>query len=753
MLQCSVLTYNFRCQRHAQNRQTMSGHELVCPACGSEFERTYYQRRAADEPPDEVIFCPSCPLDTTRLSLDTLCTPSATDKQRSVVARHSRNLSIENSSIIQRAVLQKELYVLEVTGSAAERCWNSLSNSEAVVSCTYYDMPVYTPKGGQVLKMYSGSASKPTGYFTLSTTTVAPLAKLLHAEEYVSAQQTRGDYVLMAGGHEIAMPQIAHVRVGLVRRGVPPSRCMMWLALDCVSKDIDVVCSAVVNTVMEAYGTERSIKSFMPATFVSSLYVRSCKAYDWAHAPDTGFLYSWKPDGERYWLVRYGRVWLFVKRLLSGMVAGWLTPGLTANSTTIGAVLDVEVLMYHPSILLDVLALDDGSITSAVRSLHYVLESFRNMDSKNLPVSVKTYYRTVSELTSADPNPLYPTDGIVGVEDGTTDIIKIKSIKSIELRLGAGGELTSEDGKVIATSNYNTVYSAGSIIEIRVERDGSSGDISIVDAVLRTDKVKANTSGVCGEIVRTMGEMPDSLARRRAVAWCNDVRRKLHRIASRSTGGGRVILDIGAGDGQAISDYIADSGASYILLEPDRVKCESMVRRLAQRSSSGCRLFDDSSQLSHIIKLVSKGSLAYAVVCDTLEGLLSREDAIRQLKNCVRYCIASYSISHTREALIKLALSGLNIIGCGYLYDDTGINEYLINVSGVVMKSLGNGSAAVQWGSDRKYYESRIVSSDFSNVFFILDATNLVSIPSGDTCQLLQAVSCALKVISTSKHV
>lgn len=39
-----------------------------CDACGVPLETVYYQRRAADEPPDKVTYCPLCPLNTSRLS-------------------------------------------------------------------------------------------------------------------------------------------------------------------------------------------------------------------------------------------------------------------------------------------------------------------------------------------------------------------------------------------------------------------------------------------------------------------------------------------------------------------------------------------------------------------------------------------------------------------------------------------------------------------------------------------------------------
>lgn len=78
------------------------------------------------------------------------------------------------------------------------------------------------------------------------------------------------------------------------------------------------------------------------------------------------FVFSWKPDGKRYRCVRYGCIWRYIRRLLSARVASWIVCDKLTTAGEIGAVIDVDVLIAHLTIFLDLLCCQDGSPTSAM---------------------------------------------------------------------------------------------------------------------------------------------------------------------------------------------------------------------------------------------------------------------------------------------------------------------------------------------------------------------------------------------------
>jgi hypothetical protein len=63
---------------------------------------------------------------------------------------------------------------------------------------------------------------------------------------------------------------------------------------------IERKCLDILQQILSIYGTEETIKSFVSSQMINTLFIQSGKAYDWPSAPDTGYVYTWKPDGERF---------------------------------------------------------------------------------------------------------------------------------------------------------------------------------------------------------------------------------------------------------------------------------------------------------------------------------------------------------------------------------------------------------------------------------------------------------------------
>lgn len=731
-----------------------------CPACGSDYEITYYQRRAADEPQDSVIYCPNCPLDTAKLSLNyslELSSMSTDNNPRAI--KTTKDLHRKNTQPPFSSVLEKisSKYVIKVEGNAAKRCYESIDNSLTKLSPVIeIPVPVQINQNKQVAKFQVESNTRNEAHILVSSSKIAPYILLQEIDVLTQKSGTCINGKKLVSCYECLLDNIVGSNLTILRTLYAKNQPHILIFIDDNYIKLHGKNNAVVNMlqyIMTTYGTETSIKSFISTSIISSLYIQSGKAYDWPSAPSQGYSFAWKPDGERFWYVKYGYVWLFCRRLLSGRITGWNITSSSQVSCTMGPVLDVEVMIGHNPILIDILVLESGLPISPLRSLDYVLQQYKLMEHVNVPIFIREYFRSEKEVLSTKNTIGYPTDGVVGIEDNSMDIIKLKHTKSIELKLCDNGDLVSSDDRVVMTSMLQNTYEPGNIIEIRFTKQSYEDIPIITETLLRTDKLKANSYEVCEDIINTISDMPDTLARRKAVTWCSTVRQKLHQIAANNRGKGRVVMDIGSGDGQAISDYSTDSDVTYLLIEPSLSRCKKLYRRIGESGASKCRLYETTSSILKVLSMLSSGSLKYAIVNSTLEAVLNEDQCIKVLKSCIRYCIASFSISYISRTLNFLGLQGVDVIGCGYMYDDADDSGVLINEYGVVMKrNVSSNTATVVWGTDTQYEEPSIVKHNFKDVFHTQLATNLVPVLDTANTSLVNTISTKVYIISTKKY-
>lgn len=742
----------------------------ICPACQGEYKIIYYQRRAADEPPDMVKYCPNCPLDTSRLSI-------ATSIQSKHIRHDSRILSITSIDsltsdsgnfnnglrMIRKASfrpqclsLESRRYMITVEGNAAMSCYSRLQKKcEKFDPITAITIPLDQGSKKELVHLYTNSVLCNNAYVLSESMQIAPFVTLNKTDVYSKKGNIPSCYEETIVSYGCRLDDIEYTEHVFFRSMAKSRQCKIVLLLS--REIIDTHKSenkilSILQEILTRYGTEKNIKSFTNSSVVNSLYIQSGKAYDWPSAPDQGFTYTWKPDGERFWYAKYGSVWFFCRRLLSGRIVGWNVCKSLSPAKRTGPILDVEVMIAFNPIFIDVLVLETGEPTRAVRSLNEVLGIFNSMTSVDIPIYVRDYFLSEKELLSTRNLLKYPIDGIIGIQDGTMNIIKLKDEKSIELKLDKTGNLLSSENRIVALSRLTEIYPEESIVEIRFTKDSKQDRSTINEVILRTDKVTANAYDVCTSIMNTMSNVPDSLARREAVLWCNSIRKRMNQIAAKTTGKGRVILDIGAGDGQAVSDYSTDPEITYILIEPDKVKCDKLAKRLSEPNRGQFRLYQGAEHIIRAAGSVSTRSLKYAIICAKLEDILDQPHCIKTLKSCVRYCISSFSISYVSKELKMLALNGLNVVGCGYFYDGIDIGKCLIDKHGVTMRRIGSAQATVTWGSDRIYHETAITSMDFNNIFNIRHATSLVSIAEDNRESLLAIISSKVFIISTKKY-
>lgn len=741
----------------------MSTPEL-CPACGTKFEIVYYQRRAADEPPDKVVYCSNCPLDTNRLSFTSGAKLPIVPTKKEYTTKNKSPIEYKSQLSSSLSKQDSKNYFI-VKGNAALKCYKTIADKQ-VEPEPIVATPVTINNGSKsVLSYYYiNSCTKDEAHITIESNIVAPFVIYKDIDIY-TCTKNKDNYVAKSEkcvtGYEYQLPTIqgcTHTVLRTLHNGQQPYIMVI------PEKGTKTQMLSILEYILVEYGTESSIKSIVNSTTLNFLYNHNPKAHDHPSAPNNGkHAYTWKPDGERFWYIKYGSIWLFSRRLLSGRIAGWNMCTSLNTLADIGPILDVEVMIGFDPILIDILVSINGDKMPISRTLDRVLDEFNYIRSTNdvdIPIHVREYYRSDKELLQTKNRLQYPVDGVVGIEDGSMEMIKLKDEKSIELELQENGDLLTSDGHLVANSNLQETEDIGSIVEIRFMKQSNSDTPTIGETFVRTDKTKGNDLKACEAIMNSISDTPDTLARRNVVQWCNSISSRLNQIASKTSGKGRVILDIGAGDGQAVSHYSTDSEVTYLLLEPNARKCKAMARRLQDKERSSIRLFMEPSDIINGLRLLIQKKVKYVVLCATLREILDQKDCIRTLKSCIRCCIASLSISYIVPELQELAIEGLNVIGFGYMYDSVNDRGELLNQYGVIMKYTSyqssqrhSSDAMVQWGTDKAYIEPAIVLKDFKELFYCKLAKNTIPVITDTNISLLNNVSNIVYIISSDRYI
>lgn len=157
-------------------------------------------------------------------------------------------------------------------------------------------------------------------------------------------------------------------------------------------------------------------------------------------------------------------------------------------------------------------------------------------------------------------------------------------------------------------------------------------------------------------------------------------------------------------------------------------------------------MHSSSAGILKILSALSTGAVKYAVVYSTVKSLLEADQAARSIKSYVRCCVSSYSMPFTKDGIRKLCLSGINFVGCGYVYDSIEAGQSLVNSSGVCMKRASEDVCSVRWGGDKAYEGPILTEKDFSDVAYVIKASRLVSIHKDTNSDLLMQLGEALVV-------
>lgn len=673
---------------------------MKCIACGADLLRIEHQARSADEAQTIMITCPKCPLSLSKLSINN------TPRQPHIHLRRFDRKREKN--IVVDDTKHEQLHYIVIDGTSPyeydnisinARCYNCISTS------------------GTLYRQYSES---PWGNRAITETTrkmVAPRTSLLTLNAIYGIDESAEEYTYF----KFIVKRLSSGRIMyLINRDGRTS-----YLIRSPGGDIPTISRILYETFVDNIRPNSLIECIDRVT-LGRLSNLSSRAYDMARVDDDSHLFSTKPDGERMWISRVGMVWFYSRRHLSHEIIGWeIDPTITWDLiSSYGPIIDTEMMISHNPIVIDVLADVDLDIDRIKKDPEEVLHRFKELSVIFQYLSTMHVRRLLTNLRDAEEyrsSVPYPTDGVVALAKTGMDMYKIKSIKSIELRIIDDGSLLTEDGIALFRIQNNNLYEAGSIVELRVKIHGNK--IDVCDSLPRPDKVKANSSDVVRTIIMSsFNNVSDNVVRTLLWRWSNELRLQLYERAQNSSPGKRIILDIGSGDGQASEAYTKSDDCSYILIEPDEEKCKRLRRRLHPVSSYS----KEVRSLLPVLNSLKRGRVKYFILNTSLDEVLNDKNVTNELTDSVKCCIATFSSQYIVDAIPILMHMNIRFIGCCYMYDGIGIDESIIDFGGISMKRVEDDRSEVKWGKDKVYSEPAITTSDMPSGLDIIDATEII---------------------------
>lgn len=394
--------------------------------------------------------------------------------------------------------------------------------------------------------------------------------------------------------------------------------------------------------------------------------------------PDTDmYTYTVKPDGERVWCIAVGSFWYVARKTRSMEIIGWWhQANITRNPGYANVVVDAEMVMSGHMIFIDMLTSSTGEHAPIRRSLDWALEQFRALPSGH-NIEIRKYWRNYADAVTYSKTVPYPSDGVVGIMDGSTEILKIKTERSMELRHAGDGSYEDGDGGVVLVCQGASHFQVGSIVEFRFRATGGSGTLVVSEVFVRPDKSVANGADACRNIITSslnIASGSDS-ERRVALLWCNVLRDNLVRRALEIRSTGRVVLDVGTGTGQSLDAMTTmDTTNSYLLIERDASRCSAIQKRLRLK-----RLFRSPEDALSSIRTLVQGAKDHVLINCEFKTLLESQQVMKLLEGKIRCVTCIFSAQFIIADLQLVRMIGVPIIGCCYTYDDVSDDGVLVD--------------------------------------------------------------------------
>lgn len=681
-----------------------------CIACNSVLQVHEYQSRAADEAHTQVISCDNCPVDASKvMPLRPLRLPER--YMYSKIPPRKRPSAYHNhASTGSRYVLSIEI---------------PHSMGVPAPSDNHVASPRHIPSvfgGGTVDSEASDIISGPLSGLSVSN----PERQHIGMGIYISCFRvyfvsTPGSECKEIRGKYTAYDHIQGYE-SWVYCGNGTNRSLIMV--DMKSDVGDARLKRVVNDLYSRGALPQHPRQYVGEDIVARLSNLSPRAWDVAVAPQSMHMFTAKMDGERCWMVLHGKVWYQCRPRCAGDVSKWWWCDVTTDNSIGVVVVDCEYVASHGYYVIDFLTSATGVAAPVLRDLSWAYGEFAALQRRcgKLPFELRSYFDLASSAAAYAMSVLCPTDGLVAIRNTSTETLKVKDVKSIELKHAGGGNMISGEDEFIMTVPEATVFSVGSIIEFRITVDSNTHDMKVHDMFRRVDKLAANSKDAISNIVSSAMLLPssDNSDRRTALLWCNSLRSEVHRRIRVMKSNRTIILDIGSGDGQSLDSIVFDEKLSYIFVEPDLKKCESLRRRIRSRP-----IVRDVSDLTSLIRGLKVRSLPHVVVNCKLSDITNNQELTQRLLGEIKCISATFSCHFVVDELHDIhATHGVPIFGCMYTYDSAN-GSTLVSSAGVTM-TRQDRVAIVKWGRDNAYEEPVTYAADYAGLGKVLSGLELV---------------------------
>lgn len=684
-----------------------------CTACGSSLETIEYQARSADEATRVTTTCPKCPIDASRITLRRSSASYARGLPGPV--RAPRRPSTKQQFLKVRSIWRVKV---DLTTSLPD-----VSVETKHITCP---MPVNRSKSiGSADELFDSiryQITGPTKGYCESISRITTMGFGATLESVLLYEVT---------GLQQHTTKVCEGRYGTVEQS---EDVFKYIYVDEVSNKTTVIVqseklldtTSAAHIVASLYGTmciPKGLRAYMQQRDIAQYSNLSPRAWDVSAPPKTGYKFTSKPDGERMWIVLYGAFWYACSTQKNRQILKWWhNPKMIAVSSK-PMVYDAEYVMGYGFIFIDCLTDTQAQPSLVNRDLSYALSTIHNVEDVHYgsPLIIREYFDTNDEAQKYSDAQRYPTDGTLGIADGRTETIKIKSVKGIDLLLSPGGALVTNDGDTVAVvSEYPRPYE-GKVVEVRFTAKANEQNITILDMFPRTNKVSANSTEAAMNIFRSCVHSDSNTDNERTAVlkWCNSLCRIIIERALETDNTKHVVLDVGTGSGQSLDRLRGDDSVSFIHMEPNEQRAAAISRR------ARARLLVDVTELGPIIMSLKTRKLKRVVVNCKLQDLLDNKLLCERVMPEVKCVIATFSaqfVIHELETLVSQYRA--RVFGCMYTYDEA-VDGVLVNGCGASMTMSNDDTATIRWGSEQQYTEPVTYQAEYHGLGTIVRATDI----------------------------
>lgn len=452
-----------------------------------------------------------------------------------------------------------------------------------------------------------------------------------------------------------------------------------------------------------------SLSAYMLREFSNSLTSYKRAVYDQRSFIHVESVFMVKVDGESSLAIDGGYFWFVTRTDSDCTVTGFVPKKCMTNFSAEPDIIHCECLADRRLVFIDLIAVD-GVVLTIQRPYLQVADALPDKFLE-LNLVIRNEHSTLESASDELSSSVLPADGVVGIclKLGTTYRIKKPTVDLIAIddKLCTGSLSVHKATRLRMKPGMieGHVYEC----ELQVE---SPRKYKIMKFVYRPDRVYANSRNVYDTVIlNACGNAGYDIAIRRGVTDINFALRKVvyERAVNRKTNG-RLLIDVGSGRLQSFS-FFKDPKVSLLLCDPKLSNVSSLNRGVVHDLTH----IDPASRLDVLEKLNS-GRYKTAVFKGRIEDLFNTQALIDYVVDYSVPLVFSFSITHTLDFCLDMAVSGANIVGCTYLYDDADASGSVIEAFGVSMKIVNPAEreGELAFGSDRVFREYALTTEDLT---------------------------------------